>query len=61
MMRLGAYHVHQLRVDETSARIQKEIDLFKRLGKKPSKIKIAENLNLSREHLSRKYSDLFNM
>ena len=59
MMRLGAYHVHEKRVCETTARIQKEIEAFKRVGKKPSKTKIAESLNLSREHLTRKYGHLF--
>lgn len=48
MMRLGAYHVHKTRINETTEKVLREIELFKRLGKKPNKTKIAESLNTSK-------------
>lgn len=50
---------HKARIDEITQKVLREIDLFKRLGKKLNKTKIAESLNMSREHLSRKYAHLF--
>ena len=58
-MRRGAYLTHRGRTDRTEERIEREIRHLHRKGKRITKTGVAHRLGMSREHLSRRYGEMF--
>ncbi|MCT8348844.1 hypothetical protein LGZ99_17040 [Photorhabdus temperata] len=55
----SAYRTHTLLTEKSEAEIKAAIKTLKRLGQKPTKSAVARMTGLSRVHLSRRYSILF--
>ena len=58
-MQRGAFHTHQVRTDSSTQTIVLAIQRLTAEKRRPTKAAVARLLNMSREHLSRRYSDLF--
>ncbi|HZX33036.1 MAG TPA: hypothetical protein VFF03_16925 [Rhodocyclaceae bacterium] len=58
-MRVGAYRTHRLRVSSTEEGVLRAIDKLRRSGERVSFSAVARVLDMSREHLSRRYRHLF--
>lgn len=58
-MREGAYHTHRVRVEATEARIRASIATLRKSGQRASLSAVARHLEISREHLGRRYRHLF--
>lgn len=58
-MRVGAYRTHFLRVQTTEAKVLHAIDKLRRAGHRITFSAVARQVDMSREHLSRRYRHLF--
>jgi len=58
-MRQGAYQTHRLRTGSTEARVRNAIGELRSLGKRVTFSAVGQVLEMSREHLSRRYRHLF--
>jgi DNA adenine methylase len=55
----AAYRVHRHRTDESKLKVSEAINSLKRMKKKVTKIEVARMTGITREHITRYYSDLF--
>jgi DNA adenine methylase len=58
-MRAGAFQTHSLRVKSTTNRVLRAVAKLRENGERITIARVARTTKMSREHLSRKYGDLF--
>lgn len=56
----SAYCTHRIRTNESEAQIKSAIKTLNRLGKKVTKAEVSRMTGISRTHISRRYTHLFN-